>query len=149
MLHKLGADLSVVNERGYPFYIFATEEGSLDILKTIVTDVGVHPNSTNYCGMTMMIAASYYGRVDKLKTLVDLGADVNQADKNGGTLNPKVNSNSDLHPNHNSDPNSIRENSDIRMRTVRARVSSRVAVQTGSGCRQSYYERRDPCICRS
>ena len=59
------------------------------MLKSIITDFGVNPNSSTERGVTMMILASYDGSVIKLETLADLGADVNQADNNGKTVIPK------------------------------------------------------------
>ena len=53
------------------------------MLKTVVNDLGVHPNTSSDIGRTMMIMASMRGDLEKLKTLADLGADVNQADNNG------------------------------------------------------------------
>ena len=88
-LHKLGADPNALD---YPFFLVAAGCGSPDMVKTIVTDLGVHPNSTNRIGSTMLIVASYGFHAETIQTLVDLGADVNLADNNGTREipNPKI-----------------------------------------------------------
>ena len=53
------------------------------MLKTVITDLGVEPNSANRVGTTMMLAACRGGNTRILKALAELGADINQADHNG------------------------------------------------------------------
>ena len=75
-----------------PFFLIAVQYALPDMLKAIVTDLGVHPNSTNRIGRTMLIMASYACDAKKIQTLADLGADVNLGDSNGTREipNPKM-----------------------------------------------------------
>ena len=82
-MYELGADPNSLDAYENPFFLVAVQYGLPDMLKTIVTDLGVHPNSANRIGRTMLIMASYACHAEKIQTLVDLGADVNLGDSNG------------------------------------------------------------------
>lgn len=87
--------MSILDDNGNPFFLFAARHASASFIETVVNDLGVHPDSASGIGRTMMIMASFRGHVRKLKTLADLGADVNKADNNGQTIMPSTRMNLD------------------------------------------------------
>ena len=78
--------MTVLDQHGNPFFLLLTRHGPPSLLRTVVKDLGVHPNSANGIGHTMLAMESLRGNTKKLQTLVDLGANVNQADNNGMAL---------------------------------------------------------------
>jgi ankyrin repeat protein len=65
--------------------LWASQEGHLEVVKTLLGVAGVDVNKANSDGATPLHFASYHGHLEVVKTLVAAKADVDKADNGGET----------------------------------------------------------------
>jgi ankyrin repeat protein len=85
-VRDLRADVNQANKYGVTSLYFAAQEGQLDAVKCLVTELGadVNKSSTKTGRMPMMLAARNE-HIDVLECLLELGADIDKVDNRGLT----------------------------------------------------------------
>ena len=80
-----GADLKAVDSQGQTMIDLALKQGNTAILKIIMNQSGIGPNTKDDKGRTLLEKALDNGNVVNVKFLMEQGADINARDGNGRT----------------------------------------------------------------
>lgn len=80
-----GADLSVNNPQGQTLIDLALKQGNTAILKVIMNQSGIGPDTKDDKGRTLLEKAVDIGNVANVKFLIEQGADINARDGDGKT----------------------------------------------------------------
>ena len=82
-LLELGADIQQLDYDGWPALHFAARDSSPEIIEYLLS-LGMTVNMTDKSGQTLLMSACLEGgRLDNIKRLLELGADIQQLDYNG------------------------------------------------------------------
>ena len=85
-----GADLNVFDSQGQTLIDLALKQGNTAILKIIMDQSGLGPNSKDDKGQTLMEKAVGINNVANVKFLIEQGADLNARNEEGRTLLDRV-----------------------------------------------------------
>jgi hypothetical protein len=83
LVADLGADVNLAYHAGVTALMIAAERGHLAVVQCLVADLGADINQVHNFGATALTGAAQRGHLGVVRYLVELGAEVGLADKNG------------------------------------------------------------------
>jgi hypothetical protein len=83
LVADLGADVNLAYHAGVTALMIAAERGHLAVVQCLIADLGAGINQVHNFGATALTGAAQRGHLAVVRYLVELGAEVGLADKNG------------------------------------------------------------------